>query len=236
MNHVYLEPAFSPEGPQGVERGSRREPQTTNLVYPERSRRELQILNFIKNLIYLLLFSLFLLIPVAKKFYEIRATNFDKLCKTNPICRKPKMNATKVLTKGYENIRPRSRAENKPNDPSCINAAQFSLSLCCGAGLFPEVRLRCFAPGPLGMNLAEGLADVSCSDYFACHIKLEADKLRSLGFERLQSASTNFTSTWNIDSLSGPAAPSVGHPAIRARAFRPWPSFLEFPGRFPNAV
>jgi hypothetical protein len=70
-----------------------------NLVYPERSRRELQNLNFIKKLIYLLLFSLFLLISlvrhsllsrhslvrrrmatatVAKKIYEIRATNYYK--------------------------------------------------------------------------------------------------------------------------------------------------------------
>jgi hypothetical protein len=121
MNQVYLEPAFSPERPQGVERGSRREPQTTNLVYPERSRRELQILNFIKNLIYLIIFSLDeqralrpLLISVAKKFYEIQATNFDKLCKTNPITKRTKMNVTKVLTKGYENKRLHGRGKNKP--------------------------------------------------------------------------------------------------------------------------
>ena len=85
---------------------------------------ELQTLNFIKNLIYLsiIIFSLDeqralrpLLISVAKKFYEIQATNFDKLCKTNPITKTSKMNASTVLTKGYENKRPRSREENKPN-------------------------------------------------------------------------------------------------------------------------
>jgi hypothetical protein len=73
-----------------------------------------QILNLIKNLIYLLLFSLFLLISVAKKFHEIQATNFDTLCKTNPITKTSKINASAVLTKGYENKRPRRRGENKP--------------------------------------------------------------------------------------------------------------------------
>jgi hypothetical protein len=42
------------------------------------------------------------------------STNFDKLYKTNPIGWRPKMNASAVLTKGYENKRLRSRAENKP--------------------------------------------------------------------------------------------------------------------------
>ena len=43
------------------------------------------------------------------------STNFNKLFKTNPITKRPKMNINKVLTKGYENIRPRSRGKNKPN-------------------------------------------------------------------------------------------------------------------------
>ena len=78
--------------------------------------------SFLKPYLSIIIFSLDeqralrpLLNSVAKKFYEIRATNFDKLCKTNPICWKAQMNITKALTRGYENIRPRSRAENKPN-------------------------------------------------------------------------------------------------------------------------
>ena len=91
---------------------------------------ELQNLNFIKNLIYLLLFSLFLLISVAKKFYEIRATNFDKLYKTNPdpyYLKVAKMNASTVLTTGYENKPPRSRAENKPNSNPAHKASNYQL-------------------------------------------------------------------------------------------------------------
>ena len=136
--------------------------------------------SFLKNLSIYYYFLFFLLNSVAKKIYEILATNFDKLCKTNPICGKtqinvtsvtlnnyeesrpptppktnpiqsqskpiqtqfagrPKMNVTKALTKDYENKPPQSRGKNKPNDPSCINAAQFSPSLCYGAGLFSEI-------------------------------------------------------------------------------------------------
>ncbi len=43
------------------------------------------------------------------------STNFDKLCKTNPISEMLKMNITKVLTKDYENERLFRCAENKPN-------------------------------------------------------------------------------------------------------------------------
>jgi hypothetical protein len=43
------------------------------------------------------------------------------LFKTNPICGKPKMNVTKALTTDYENKRPHSRAESKPN-PNPIKA------------------------------------------------------------------------------------------------------------------
>jgi hypothetical protein len=53
------------------------------------------------------------------------ATNYDKLCKTNPITKRLKMNVTNVLTKGYENKRLFRRAENKPKQ------TQFSPSLCC---------------------------------------------------------------------------------------------------------
>ena len=80
-----------------------------------------QKLNFIKNLIYLLLFSLFLLISVAKKFYEIPATNYYFLSKTNPITKRDKMNINKVLTKDYENKRLFRRPENKPNSNPISN-------------------------------------------------------------------------------------------------------------------
>ncbi|MHC4559146.1 MAG: hypothetical protein ACYS80_17795 [Planctomycetota bacterium] len=42
------------------------------------------------------------------------ATNFDKLCKTNPITKRKEMNVNKVLTKDYENKHLFRRAENKP--------------------------------------------------------------------------------------------------------------------------
>jgi flagellin len=110
---------------------------------------------FLKALSIYYYFLFFLLISVAKKFYEIRATNYVKLCKTNPITKRSKMNVTKVLTRGYKNERLFRRAENKPNsvpylnaltpiflthppdfsclkaDPSCINAAQFQ-TFCWG--------------------------------------------------------------------------------------------------------
>ena len=91
---------------------------------------ELQNLNFIKNLIYLLLFSLFLLISpevhrtpnggvprtVAKKFYEIRARRETILSKTNPICGKPQMNVTSFTINNYE--------ENRPPNPPKANPIQ----------------------------------------------------------------------------------------------------------------
>ncbi len=42
------------------------------------------------------------------------ATNYDKLCKTNPITKRLNMNITKVLTKDYGNKRLFRRAKNKP--------------------------------------------------------------------------------------------------------------------------
>ncbi len=77
--------------------------------------------SFLKPYLSIIIFSLDeqralrpLLNSVAKKFYEIRSTNFDKLCKTNPIIKRLKMNINKVLTKDYENKRLHRRAENKP--------------------------------------------------------------------------------------------------------------------------
>ena len=95
--------------------------------------------SFLKPYLSIIIFSLDeqralrpLLNSVAKKFYEIRATNYDKLYKTNPITKRPKMNANKVLTKGYENIHLRRCAENKPNQTQYKpNQTQFSPSLCC---------------------------------------------------------------------------------------------------------
>ena len=51
------------------------------------------------------------------------ATNYDKLCKTNPIGWRPKMNVNKVLTKDYENKRDWTPGENEPN--SKPNKANF---------------------------------------------------------------------------------------------------------------
>ncbi len=43
------------------------------------------------------------------------STNYDKLCKTNPISGRPKMNITSDKTKDYENERLCRRAKNKAN-------------------------------------------------------------------------------------------------------------------------
>ena len=121
---------------------------------------ELQKLNFIKNLIYLLLFSLFSLYPpwsatalatatVAKKFYEIRATNYDKLYKTNPISEMPKMNVNKVLTRGYENKRLFRCAENKPKQTQFhppFRALPLRSSPCLPKRYAPESSPYFFTP------------------------------------------------------------------------------------------
>jgi hypothetical protein len=106
MNLVYPKPAFSPERPQGVERGSRREPQTTTTA-----REAFHNFEFLTMVFSFALCTFSSFVPSCPK----GSTNFDKLCKTNPISEMLKMNASTVLTKGYENKHPRSRAENKPN-------------------------------------------------------------------------------------------------------------------------
>jgi len=57
----------------------------------------------------------FLLISVAKKFYEIRATNFDKLCKTNPICGKDGNAPTSLLLTTNDQRLATREAQSKPN-------------------------------------------------------------------------------------------------------------------------
>ena len=46
---------------------------------------------------------------------EYQSIKNNKLCETNPISEKPKMNVTSILTKDYENERLCRCGENKPN-------------------------------------------------------------------------------------------------------------------------
>ena len=71
--------------------------------------------SFLKTLSIYYYYLFFLLNSVAKKIYEILASNFDKLCETNPIIKRIKMNVTKALTTDYENKPPHNREKNKPN-------------------------------------------------------------------------------------------------------------------------
>ncbi len=71
--------------------------------------------SFLKTLSIYYYFLFFLLNSVAKKFYEIRATNFYKLCKTNPISERPKMNITSLLLTTNDQRLATREAQNKPN-------------------------------------------------------------------------------------------------------------------------
>jgi len=117
------------------------EPQTTNHV-------------FLKTLSIYYYFLFFLLNSVAKKFYEIRATNYYFLCKTNPIFGKDGNAPTSLLLTTNDQRLTTREAQNKPNQ------TQFSLSLlrnvfpCSGTFslhlLSPCVVQRSlYQPGPL---------------------------------------------------------------------------------------
>jgi hypothetical protein len=78
--------------------------------------------SFLKPYLSIIIFSLDeqralrpLLNSVAKKFYEIRSTNFDKLCRTNPICGKDGNAPSSLLLTTNDQRLATREAQNKPN-------------------------------------------------------------------------------------------------------------------------
>ena len=91
-------------------------------------------------------------LPCPPRQIFLRTTNNElrtKLCKTNPITKRPKMNINKVLTKDYENIRLHSRAENKPNtNPNKPKQTQSNPIKLLNATYFPPSSQEPFQPPP----------------------------------------------------------------------------------------
>ena len=65
----------------------------------------------------------------------------NKLCKTNPISEKPKMNLTLYITKDYENNRPcDGNAKTNPNKPNLVSLSNlFQYDLLLRLSSLPQV-------------------------------------------------------------------------------------------------
>ena len=112
-----------------------------------------QTLNFIKNLIYLLLFSLFLLISVAKNSTKYDRQIITFYLKQTQFAGKPKMNVTKALTKGYENKLPPAAQKTNPIKPNFTpNFVPYLSALTTKFlwGIAPFLRLH---SGQAGINV-----------------------------------------------------------------------------------